>query len=979
MKVKIFFLLLCLGCWGKQIHAQPHRSTLEVKDWQPPAGEQGAGVASFTLKWELQGGEEQVTASFNLQWYLGAQYYLAKDSFPLEKLPPEDRGMISISQLVMEAEVWEGEKIRALMRFDLGAPPPHGGTWGPKVVRQGEWTQLFQPLEETEAAEQVNWEKSLRDAFQENIQLKNLRVHQLSFGGLPQVEARIEAFRQADALERKTQEGSLAFEAGDFSDAIRHWQAALEIKPEAFELKGDIRKARYYLWLHRGDSARKAEDWEYARQAYEQAEIILPLETAHRAPLEAIKNKIVQQGRYQELLTGLRSRYAEEKQHAEKEKNRYLLAAAYADESRAESCLLLMADYQQCQLDFLDQKITHAEFEARYQIYQDPLDRLKAELPNLCQRPFCDPRELQKEDNKLTARQLLQIARRKYQQFEKNEDPNFMQASRDRLEKALEQDSTLAEAYLLKAYFAADVIEQLAEVEKALNLQPELLEAQEEAESLRTAFVEELFSKIQKGEVSYVERAKNKGLLEEMPSFEGKSPIDQALTHDQAQILALLMQTRLRPKGAIPTLEQALLNRAAHDNKPASARYLLSQGAQPDWLGEDGQSPLTTATAQNAEEVIRIFLQAQPQLKLDAAAQLSTQKGNANLLNLFMEAGASPDQVNDLGDNLLMMAIQFEHYHLIDALLESGVDVNHQNQQGFTALAYAAQKKAVTVLHKLLDYKADYENSLRLLFEKEDSSASWFVLQLAEYALEWNREGMISKLIPFDNALPRRTHSSGRPFLYVTLEEQKNAAAMEMLSSTLDFNEPLEGQAILLKAIESRADSFAIRLIEDKEVNLKLKNDQGENPLHLAVQAGKLSLVRVLLDHHHPINEVDELGRTALHLALNGKKSEVASMLLEKGADVQKADQRNWYPLHLAAQAGKVDLVKQILALGADVNQAGESGMTALHYAAQNNDYVLARSLLDLGASKEKEDFFERTAYKIAREEKNKKLAKLLK
>ena len=129
---------LIIAFWGllffpNIINAQTHAGTLSIDTWSPKEGKTGPSISSLTLKWQLQSSSDKLEANFNMQWYLGSEYHGKKDTFPMENVPMETQKLLSITTLVLEAEVWQAQKQLAIMRVDMGATPPHGGLWGEKV------------------------------------------------------------------------------------------------------------------------------------------------------------------------------------------------------------------------------------------------------------------------------------------------------------------------------------------------------------------------------------------------------------------------------------------------------------------------------------------------------------------------------------------------------------------------------------------------------------------------------------------------------------------------------------------------------------------------------------------------------------------------------------------------------------------------------------------------------------------------------
>lgn len=105
-------------------------------------------------------------------------------------------------------------------------------------------------------------------------------------------------------------------------------------------------------------------------------------------------------------------------------------------------------------------------------------------------------------------------------------------------------------------------------------------------------------------------------------------------------------------------------------------------------------------------------------------------------------------------------------------------------------------------------------------------------------------------------------------------------------------------------------------------------------PIHDAARAGNLQEVSKLIGANGNLVKLkNELGSTPLHIAANSPSPEVVKLLLAKGADVNAKDNNGSTPLHIAAFSGHKENVELLLAKGADVHAKDAKGKTARDYA----------------------------------------------
>ena len=157
--------------------------------------------------------------------------------------------------------------------------------------------------------------------------------------------------------------------------------------------------------------------------------------------------------------------------------------------------------------------------------------------------------------------------------------------------------------------------------------------------------------------------------------------------------------------------------------------------------------------------------------------------------------------------------------------------------------------------------------------------------------------------------------------------------------------------------------------------SLPYNNNHWLPPLHLAAYKGHGRIVRMLLQHHHPINDPDSHGQTALMHAVQGGFDDIVRSLLDSGATVDRVDERGRTALHWAVLGRRGLLLRGLLEKlkgsleggeGGDDLDGGEEedqqrvvgvdvyddeGMTALHKAIYSGFEEGVGVLLEFGAS----------------------------
>ncbi len=131
--------------------------------------------------------------------------------------------------------------------------------------------------------------------------------------------------------------------------------------------------------------------------------------------------------------------------------------------------------------------------------------------------------------------------------------------------------------------------------------------------------------------------------------------------------------------------------------------------------------------------------------------------------------------------------------------------------------------------------------------------------------------------------------------------------------------------AVSLKNLE------AVRVLVAVGANRMAQNNVGDTPLHLACRAqGMEEFLRAL--GSSAISAVNHRGQTPLHLACRNSIGPVR-ILLEMGAKVDATDAKGRCPIHDAAGAAMVESVRLLVEHGADPAAMGDFGVTPLYDA----------------------------------------------
>jgi ankyrin repeat protein len=143
-------------------------------------------------------------------------------------------------------------------------------------------------------------------------------------------------------------------------------------------------------------------------------------------------------------------------------------------------------------------------------------------------------------------------------------------------------------------------------------------------------------------------------------------------------------------------------------------------------------------------------------------------------------------------------------------------------------------------------------------------------------------------------------------------------------------------------------------LLKQSKDAVRMRNEDGLTPLHLAAREGHLDAAGALIAAGANVKAIDEPKRKhgfshgwmPLHFAVLSNKPALAKLLLDQGADVNAVDRRgNHAPLHFAAFGGNVELVTLLLDRKADRTLVDERKRTPLDLAREKKHAAVIKLL----------------------------------
>jgi len=416
------------------------------------------------------------------------------------------------------------------------------------------------------------------------------------------------------------------------------------------------------------------------------------------------------------------------------------------------------------------------------------------------------------------------------------------------------------------------------------------------------------------------------------------------------------------------------LSLAASNGHQSTAQTLLELGADPNFTGPGGWTPLHYATWRCNKLMADILLSNAANIASAddlgrCALHLASERGDRSMVTLLLQRGADPNmQCERRRQTALHRAAWAGSARVAMRLLShSRIDPNIHDARGRTPLHVAAEYAHSAVIRVLLDKRAD-----------SCLTDYWGRIPLHVAAMGGEEE-IVQALL--DGPDSTGTTAALRPDLegwrpsHLAAQAGHEAAAKLLWKRErqAEIRDPLatassDAWKLLHSAARGGLDWVVRRFLSENPSCSLATDSQGRLPLHRACEGGIEGVVRLLLTSQADgglgmVDTQDHNGRTPLHWAAHEGHAAVARLLLEKGADLVVEDQVGETPLWWAIENGHEPVVRMILDVGVNlhgeshgggkpkrlVGRKGYQGRTPISRAAEKGHEGVVRLLLERG------------------------------
>ena len=343
--------------------------------------------------------------------------------------------------------------------------------------------------------------------------------------------------------------------------------------------------------------------------------------------------------------------------------------------------------------------------------------------------------------------------------------------------------------------------------------------------------------------------------------------------------------------------------------------------------------------------------------------RVSNDKKDKAMENLLIQKGANVSDEIKLSrflveecitDKLtpLMYAVWRHNLEILKILIKRELDVNEEDKNGNTALAYAidyGKKKVVEIVDELLKSKS-IEINLKELILTIDNNQNDILKKLLDRAKK-----------DVKNEIWEKDKKKYTLIMYATNQIYAKQNVLKIIDTLLNDKEIEINLKDLIFAIDQDEYDIFEKLWKHADTDIKNKKDEeGFTPLMYVVKKKKKNIVKILLADPVIIEKINEQNRqdqnkTALDYAeldyVDNDSEEIKALLIAKGANFseegilsrflksecfKKIDDKlgsGTTALMQAAYKGRPDIVRTLINRGLYVNAKNEYKETALSYA----------------------------------------------
>ncbi|KAL6152991.1 hypothetical protein ACJQWK_04233 [Exserohilum turcicum] len=337
-------------------------------------------------------------------------------------------------------------------------------------------------------------------------------------------------------------------------------------------------------------------------------------------------------------------------------------------------------------------------------------------------------------------------------------------------------------------------------------------------------------------------------------------------------------------------------------------------------------------------------------------------------LSHFLRAGASPDDVTDIGQPPLCIAIASGYTEIAKILLDAGADVNAATKDGGeTALHIAVKNGRVDLIELLiaygpnldlkthetgetpLHYAASKSGSLAAVMTLLQHGASYNTLNAnaqtpAEAALKTNNiNGAVAIINAANSKRNQLTKEKEMLLKHVKKTQGRFSIGNDLIADI--FAAACDPESNVLVEAIKRDDVLLVEMFLEKGSDPDRQTARGLRPIFVALEYAGVPVIKAILKRNPDLSVCNEKGLSVLQAALESPLVRekdtvqvVVEALLEEGADAKVTYRDGKTLLHRTVSSfNNLKIAQMLVDAGVEVNAQDTEGNTALHVATTHS------------------------------------------
>jgi ankyrin repeat protein len=291
----------------------------------------------------------------------------------------------------------------------------------------------------------------------------------------------------------------------------------------------------------------------------------------------------------------------------------------------------------------------------------------------------------------------------------------------------------------------------------------------------------------------------------------------------------------------------------------------------------------------------------------NTALHLAAKEGKVDAVRFLVERESSISASNNKGDTPLHVAAKNGKFEIVKYLVKKGADVNKPNKResGETALHVAVCEDSLEIVKYLCE-----NGGQKVCNRNEYSDVTPLHLAASAGKLE------IVKYL------------AGRVDHVDICDQKGNTPLHYAVSEMVSYN------------------SDVIRCLVELGADIHQGNRCGETPLHLAVENGKLEMLKYFDERGANFDLQNANGCSLLHCAAKETNLEIVEYVAKRCVNIDAVDSKGETPVMYAAHKGSLSIVKYLIDVkNANAYMRNKNGDTLLHCAVRSGQQKLVSYL----------------------------------